>query len=74
MGRQQRAEGQQGATGSEPSGMCVICWDSISAVGLQHGDTVHLCLCSGCADLVGPGQACPMCNQPVAAKFKVFMS
>ena len=58
----------------EPTLLCAVCWEGTAAVGLLHGDTMHLCVCVECAALVSEGQPCLMCNQRVQAKVRVFQA
>jgi hypothetical protein len=74
---QQQGAGGFAAAGEEeeqPTHLCVVCWESATAVGLLHGDTMHLCVCAACAALVSEGQPCLMCNQRVQAKVRVFQA
>ena len=52
--------------------VCVVCEDEVKSVGLLHGRSVHLCLCTSCAAKYSVGQACPMCRQRIERLVDVF--
>jgi hypothetical protein len=52
--------------------LCVICLDQPKRVGVLHNGSLHLCLCSACAEEVGLAGGCPVCRQPIEELLPVF--
>lgn len=52
--------------------LCIICLAAPKEVGLLHGDSVHRCVCKGCAPYLGTGAPCPLCRQPVERLLGVY--
>lgn len=52
---------------------CVICMDRVAAFGFLHGESVHQCVCSECADRVmSSTRKCPLCREPALQKLRVY--
>ncbi|KAG1662279.1 hypothetical protein FOA52_002168 [Chlamydomonas sp. UWO 241] len=49
----------------DDAGCCVICLEAPRAAGFLHGDTVHRCVCRGCAPNIRVGDPCPLCRLSV---------
>jgi len=59
---------QASHTRTEPSDdVCVVCFNRPRTVGFLHGDSLHRCVCQGCAQRIienGKGN-CPMCRKKI---------
>uniref|UniRef100_A0A0G4I4Y6 RING-type domain-containing protein n=1 Tax=Chromera velia CCMP2878 TaxID=1169474 RepID=A0A0G4I4Y6_9ALVE len=56
-------------------GVCTICQEEPATAGFVHGETMHLCACTKCANTLKKklGQTkCPMCRQGVDKILRVF--
>mmetsp|Transcript_2314 Transcript_2314/g.5167 ORF Transcript_2314/g.5167 Transcript_2314/m.5167 type:complete len:1020 (-) Transcript_2314:1623-4682(-) len=50
--------------------LCVICLDAPMEAALAHGDSIHVCVCRTCSQLLQEGDPCPMCREPVEKIYK----
>ncbi|GAB4823109.1 hypothetical protein N2152v2_010155 [Parachlorella kessleri] len=64
----------QAPAGEDDSNVCVICMEEDATAGFLHGDSVHRCLCKGCAEFMKERRQlnCPMCRAPATAIINVY--
>jgi hypothetical protein len=62
------------ATPATSEEVCVVCMEGARAVGLVHGETVHVVVCRSCSDVLmqKPGAQCPLCRSQIDRVVTVY--
>lgn len=65
----------RGEQRAEVDDSCCVCMASPRNASLVHGETAHICCCIDCARaLKARGNPCPICNDPIDAVLRNFVS